>query len=85
MDYAQKKKDYEKASYYYGKVIELVPDDQATIDVKKRFDDYLAKVKAKANKPKSAATATGAAATAPATDASAAGTSTTPATTNGGN
>jgi len=83
--YAQKKKDYEKASYYYGKVIELVPDDQATIDVKKRFDDYLAKVKAKANKPKPAATATGAAATTPATDASAAGTSTTPATTNGGN
>jgi tetratricopeptide (TPR) repeat protein len=83
--YAQKKKDYEKASYYYGKVIELVPDDQATIDVKKRFDDYLAKVKAKANKPKPAATASGAAATTPATDASAAGTSTTPATTNGGN
>ena len=83
--YAQKKKDYDKASYYYGKVIELVPDDQATIDVKKRFDDYLAKVKAKANKQKPAATATGAAATTPATDASAAGTSTTPATTNGGN
>jgi tetratricopeptide (TPR) repeat protein len=57
--YAQKKKDYEKASYYYGKVIELVPDDQATIDVKKRFDDYLIKVKAKANKPtKPAAAAT---------------------------
>ena len=52
------KKDYEKSSFYYGKVIELVPDDQATIDVKKRFDDYLAKVKAKANKTKSATGAT---------------------------
>ena len=76
--YAQKKKDYERASYYYGKVIELVPDDQATIDVKKRFDDYLAKVKAKANKPKAGTTATGAVAT-PATGS--AGTSTTPTTT----
>jgi len=56
--YAQKKKDYEKASYYYGKVIELVPDDQVTIDVKKRFDDYVAKVKAKANKPKTATSGT---------------------------
>jgi Tfp pilus assembly protein PilF len=81
--YAQKKKDYEKASYYYGKVLELVPDDQATIDVKKRFDDYLAKVKAKANKPKPAAN--GAAATTPAAGTSTTtgtiGTSTTPATT----
>lgn len=76
--YAQKKKDYERASYYYGKVIELVPDDQATIDVKKRFDDYLAKVKAKANKPKAGTTATGAAAT-PATGST--GTSTAPTTT----
>lgn len=61
--YAQKKKDYERASYYYGKVIELVPDDQPTIDVKKRFDDYLTKVKAKSNKPKPATS--GAAATTP--------------------
>lgn len=74
--YAQKKKDYEGASYYYGKVLELVPDDQVTIDVKKRFDDYLIKVKAKANKPKAT---TGAAATTPATSASAAGTTATPA------
>lgn len=74
--YAQKKKDYERASYYYGKVLELVPDDQVTIDVKKRFDDYLAKVKAKANKPKAT---TGAAATTPASSASAAGTTATPA------
>ena len=59
--YAQKKKDYERASYYYGKVLELVPDDQVTIDVKKRFDDYLLKVKAKANKPKPAAATTPAA------------------------
>jgi tetratricopeptide (TPR) repeat protein len=76
--YAQKKKDYEKASYYYGKVIELVPDDQATIDVKKRFDDYLAKVKAKNNKPKTGNIGTGAAST-PATSTT--GASTTPATT----
>lgn len=74
--YAQKKKDYEGASYYYGKVLELVPDDQVTIDVKKRFDDYLIKVKAKANKPKAT---TGAAATTPASSASAAGTTATPA------
>ncbi len=74
--YAQKKKDYEGASYYYGKVLELVPDDQVTIDVKKRFDDYLIKVKAKANKPKAT---TGASATAPASSASAAGTTATPA------
>jgi tetratricopeptide (TPR) repeat protein len=69
--YAQKKKDYERASYYYGKVLELVPDDQVTIDVKKRFDDYLAKVKAKANKPKPTATATPSASASPATDAAA--------------
>ena len=50
--FAQKRKDYEKASYYYGKVIELRPDDEATISVKKRIDDYMAKVKAKSNKPK---------------------------------
>jgi tetratricopeptide (TPR) repeat protein len=74
--YAQKKKDYEGASYYYGKVLELVPDDQVTIDVKKRFDDYLIKVKAKANKPKAT---TGASATTPASSASAAGTTATPA------
>jgi len=69
--YAQKKKDYERASYYYGKVLELVPDDQVTIDVKKRFDDYLAKVKAKANKPKPTAAATPSASASPATDAAA--------------
>ena len=69
--YAQKKKDYERASYYYGKVLELVPDDQVTIDVKKRFDDYLAKVKAKANKPKPTAAATPSASALPATDAAA--------------
>lgn len=77
--YAQKKKDYERASYYYGKVLELVPDDQVTIDVKKRFDDYLAKVKAKANKPKATTGAAGAASTTPASSASAAGTTATPA------
>jgi tetratricopeptide (TPR) repeat protein len=69
--YAQKKKDYERASYYYGKVLELVPDDQVTIDVKKRFDDYLAKVKAKANKPKPTSAATPSASALPATDAAA--------------
>jgi serine/threonine protein kinase len=54
--FAQKRKDYEKASYYYGKVIEIRPEDEATIAVKKRIDDYMLKVKAKANKPKPAAT-----------------------------
>jgi tetratricopeptide (TPR) repeat protein len=84
--FAQKRKDYEKASFYYGKVIELVPDDQTTIDVKKRFDDYLAKVKAKANKtkPSTGATTTGASTTTGATTAPAGGTSTPPATTTTG-
>ena len=54
--FAQKRKDYEKASYYYGKVIEIRPEDEATIAVKKRIDDYIVKVKAKANKPKPSAT-----------------------------
>ncbi|NBX88428.1 MAG: hypothetical protein EBQ97_07935, partial [Bacteroidetes bacterium] len=66
--FAQKRKDYEKASYYYGKVIEIRPEDEATIAVKKRIDDYMLKVKAKANKPKPAAI--------PAATPSAAGTTT---------
>jgi hypothetical protein len=77
--FAQKRKDYEKASYYYGKVIEIRPEDEATIAVKKRIDEYMLKVKAKANKPKPATTpaATGT------TGAATSGTTTTvPATTN---
>jgi tetratricopeptide (TPR) repeat protein len=71
--FAQKRKDYEKASYYYGKVIEIRPEDEATIAVKKRIDDYMLKVKAKANKPKPAATP---AATGATTGSAASGTST---------
>ena len=71
--FAQKRKDYEKASYYYGKVIEIRPEDEATIAVKKRIDDYMLKVKAKANKPKPAATPAAAGAT---TGSAASGTST---------
>ena len=88
--FAQKRKDYEKASYYYCKVIEILPEDQATIAVKKRIDDYILKVKAKANKPKPAATPAAAGATtgsAPSGTSSSAPASTgnaTPATTNPG-
>ncbi|MDA1224532.1 MAG: hypothetical protein O2842_05010 [Bacteroidetes bacterium] len=71
--FAQKRKDYEKASYYYEKVIEIRPEDEATIAVKKRIDDYIVKVKAKANKPKPAATPAAAGAT---TGSAASGTST---------
>ena len=52
--FAQKNKDYEKTSYYYGKVLEMNPDDEVIADVKARIDDYLEKVRArearKANK-----------------------------------
>lgn len=61
--FAQKHKDYEKASYYYGKAIELNPEDQETMLVKKRIDDYLAKVKAKNAKAKPGAGASNAAGT----------------------
>ena len=43
-----------KTSYYYGKVLEMNPDDEVIADVKARIDDYLEKVRArearKANK-----------------------------------
>jgi len=86
--FAQKRKDYEKASYYYGKVIEIRPEDEATIAVKKRIDDYMAKVKAKSNKPKTPA-AGGITPAATSTTGAASSTSTTtgtttPATTNPG-
>jgi tetratricopeptide (TPR) repeat protein len=86
--FAQKRKDYEKASYYYGKVIEIRPEDEATIAVKKRIDDYMAKVKAKSNKPKTPA-AGGTTPAATSTTGAASSTSTTtgtttPATTNPG-
>jgi len=52
--FAQKNKDYEKTSYYYGKVLEMNPDDEVIADIKARIDDYLEKVRArearKANK-----------------------------------
>lgn len=50
--YAQKNKNYEMASFYYGKVLEMKPDDASVIDVKKRIDDYLEKVKAREAKKK---------------------------------
>jgi len=90
--FAQKRKDYEKASYYYGKVIEIRPEDEATIAVKKRIDDYIVKVKAKANKPKPSATpaatdTTGAATSGATSSAPASNGTATPATTSpsGGN
>ena len=90
--FAQKRKDYEKASYYYGKVIEIRPEDEATIAVKKRIDEYMLKVKAKANKPKPTATpastnSTGAASSGSTTSAPASNGAATPATTSpsGGN
>ncbi len=45
--FAQKNKDYEKTSYYYGKVLELNPDDAVIADVKARIDDYLEKLRAR--------------------------------------
>jgi hypothetical protein len=48
--FARKRKDYESVSNYLGKIIELVPDDEATITEKARVDDYLKKIAAK-NKP----------------------------------
>ena len=45
--FAQKNKDYEKTSYYYGKVLELNPDDAVITDVKARIDDYLEKLRAR--------------------------------------
>jgi tetratricopeptide (TPR) repeat protein len=90
--FAQKRKDYEKASYYYGKVIEIRPEDEATIAVKKRIDDYMMKVKAKANKQKpattpastSAGTTTGSAANGASSSTPANTGAATPATTNPG-
>lgn len=51
--YAQKNKNYPKVSYYYGKVLELNPADTSVIEMKKRIDDYLAKVAAREAKMKS--------------------------------
>ncbi len=45
--FAQKNKNFEKTSYYYGKVLEVNPDDAIIIDVKARIDDYLEKVRAR--------------------------------------
>lgn len=45
--FAQKNKDYEMTSYYYGKVLEIKPDDEVIIDIKARIDDYLDKVRAR--------------------------------------
>jgi tetratricopeptide (TPR) repeat protein len=45
--FAQKNKDYEKTSYYYGKVLEVNPDDAVIADVKARIDDYLEKLRAR--------------------------------------
>jgi tetratricopeptide (TPR) repeat protein len=50
--YAQRNKNYEMASFYYGKVLEMKPDDSSVLDVKKRIDDYLAKLKAREAKKK---------------------------------
>ncbi len=45
--FAQKNKNFEKTSYYYGKVLEVNPDDAVIADVKARIDDYLEKVRAR--------------------------------------
>ncbi len=50
--YAQKNKNYPKVSYYYSKVLELNPTDSSVIEMKKRIDDYLAKVAAREAKMK---------------------------------
>lgn len=45
--FAQKNKDFVKTSYYYGKVIEVNPDDTAIADAKARIDDYILKIRAR--------------------------------------
>jgi tetratricopeptide (TPR) repeat protein len=50
--FAQKNKNYPKVSYYYGKVLEIKPTDNSVIEMKKRIDDYLAKVAAREAKMK---------------------------------
>jgi tetratricopeptide (TPR) repeat protein len=50
--FAQKNKNYPKVSYYYGKVLEIKPTDNSVIEMKKRIDDYLAKVSAREAKMK---------------------------------
>lgn len=50
--YAQKNKDYEMTSFYYGKVLEVNPEDEVVKDIKARIDDYLEKVRAREAKLK---------------------------------
>jgi tetratricopeptide (TPR) repeat protein len=50
--FAQKNKNYEKTSYYYGKVLEINPEDTVTLDIKARIDDYLTKLRAREAKMK---------------------------------
>jgi tetratricopeptide (TPR) repeat protein len=45
--YAQKNKKYEQCSYYYGKVLEVNPEDTVTADIKARIDEYLEKLRAR--------------------------------------
>jgi tetratricopeptide (TPR) repeat protein len=50
--FAQKNKNFEMTSFYYGKVLEVNPEDEATADIKARIDDYLQKLKAREAKNK---------------------------------
>ncbi len=43
--YALQKKDYETAIMYWGKVLAIKPDDAAVIEVKQKYEDYVAKLK----------------------------------------
>lgn len=52
--YAQKAKKYDVASDYYEKVLLMKPDDTDIISIKAKLDDYLAKMKAREAKMKSA-------------------------------
>ncbi len=43
--YALQKKDYETAISYWGKVLDIKPEDTAVAEVKLKYEDYVAKLK----------------------------------------
>ena len=43
--FALYKKDYEKAIYFWGKVLEIKPEDTQVAEVKKKYEDFFAKLK----------------------------------------
>lgn len=43
--FALYKKDYEKAIYFWGKILEIKPEDTQVAEVKKKYEDFFAKLK----------------------------------------